>query len=1065
MVAANTKLALQDRLQVELLLFIPRLRLVSILYDIQEEFCPPLDTTLIAAFIADLGSDPPSKQEVDGIRRSLTILAADAEQQAEQEEIFLSSSLSDVHITDDSTRSSSGPYDMSRSITCTSATTSPYPTSPSPRSSEASSVASFSSPLGFLQAAFPRIPVRRLQVALNDAGYATDNMEDVDIVGVIEGLLTREYLKDLEERGLDALEDEVSEGLSPVVKEAEWATVEGKRGKKRGKGKTTALNDIRQQHHIRPVSTNQSSLPPPDPWTQVSSLSSHLSSLLPSHPPSFFQSFFHSPDSATPAVAIRSALTSIASDASKDDLSPDDMGFLFNMHDLLRASPAFETLDSEGRDRLFSDATLCLRATGSRPDEAIELTWFLREMDADSETEWLMGPYHSAVPQPLSSSSNFIQKRPSCPPSASRPGPASKRSQLAHPIQTRTLTSAWNTVPTRQPPPGPHPLAASIPAYNPLNGISAKARAAARARAKGDVGNIRTGGREVGLMTDLHSIDGREVQKQKRRMIELRTKRAEAIISAGRAWQKGNAKNRGGEVAMFYAEQARELQEEARQEALVAARTRVEEKIVTTAIGTTVDLHGTTVAEAIAIAKEVLAERGATAAQPLKFVTGRGNHSVNRVGVLAPAIKTSLFEDGWNVTSFDAGVVCYKSLQPWGDGMAVGSDIEDSDDETYIEIRTRRKTRTKRRKTAATRAIKQESSPSSPQSTQAIQPLLDALTFRYASEDAEDTFFDHFMATILPEYLPVRDELERKSERDECGRPIMLLSPQEEEAFIGRLDTKRIASEEGLTSIEALILRKLKLQRIRREHALTCPALRPPLSSTLTALPLTRRLPTPNPQTLDALYAIKTTPFESSFLSRLSGGHYSNLGNVTNAVAVDWETRAPWMELMDDIRAHHAIRFPDREQADETTAPINYVTLRPEQLPQIHDLLHRSFWAGIDVTDSLQYGPSQATIIATYKHLVVGCAFLSSPQETYITYLAVRAGWDNAQIATSMLYHLITRNPKKDLTLHVSANNPAMLLYNRFGFKAEEFVVGFYEDYLDPLSRASKNAFRLRLRR
>ncbi|KAG5643886.1 hypothetical protein DXG03_009516 [Asterophora parasitica] len=38
------------------------------------------------------------------------------------------------------------------------------------------------------------------------------------------------------------------------------------------------------------------------------------------------------------------------------------------------------------------------------------------------------------------------------------------------------------------------------------------------------------------------------------------------------------------------------------------------------------------------------------------------------------------------------------------------------------------------------------------------------------------------------------------------------------------------------------------------------------------------------------------------------------------------------------------------------------------------------------------------------------------------------------------------------------------LLYNRFGFKAEEFVAGFYEEYLDPNSRASKNAFRLRLR-
>lgn len=84
-----------------------------------------------------------------------------------------------------------------------------------------------------------------------------------------------------------------------------------------------------------------------------------------------------------------------------------------------------------------------------------------------------------------------------------------------------------------------------------------------------------------------------------------------------------------------------------------------------------------------------------------------------------------------------------------------------------------------------------------------------------------------------------------------------------------------------------------------------------------------------------------------------------------------------------------------------------------------------------------------------------------------------------------MLYHLIGLNPGKDITLHVSTNNPAMvsrlallsqrtarpmnahlckLLYNRFGFKAEGFVVGFYEKYLDAQSKLSKNAFLLRLR-
>lgn len=83
-----------------------------------------------------------------------------------------------------------------------------------------------------------------------------------------------------------------------------------------------------------------------------------------------------------------------------------------------------------------------------------------------------------------------------------------------------------------------------------------------------------------------------------------------------------------------------------------------------------------------------------------------------------------------------------------------------------------------------------------------------------------------------------------------------------------------------------------------------------------------------------------------------------------------------------------------------------------------------------------------------------------------------------------MLYHLISLNPGKDITLHVSTNNPAMvsflglsldcntnydfswqLLYNRFGFKAEGFVAGFYDKYLDSQSRLSKNAFLLRLRR
>ena len=39
---------------------------------------------------------------------------------------------------------------------------------------------------------------------------------------------------------------------------------------------------------------------------------------------------------------------------------------------------------------------------------------------------------------------------------------------------------------------------------------------------------------------------------------------------------------------------------------------------------------------------------------------------------------------------------------------------------------------------------------------------------------------------------------------------------------------------------------------------------------------------------------------------------------------------------------------PSRAVVQESVAPITYVTLTAEHLPQVHDILHRSFWSGID---------------------------------------------------------------------------------------------------------------------
>lgn len=85
--------------------------------------------------------------------------------------------------------------------------------------------------------------------------------------------------------------------------------------------------------------------------------------------------------------------------------------------------------------------------------------------------------------------------------------------------------------------------------------------------------------------------------------------------------------------------------------------------------------------------------------------------------------------------------------------------------------------------------------------------------------------------------------------------------------------------------------------------------------------------------------------------------------------------------------------------------------------------------------------------------------------EAYIQFLVVRPEWRRAGIATSMLYHLYQTCMSNDITLHVSVSNPAAILYEKFGFKKEELVLNFYDKYLPPSSKDSRNAFFYRLAR
>lgn len=108
------------------------------------------------------------------------------------------------------------------------------------------------------------------------------------------------------------------------------------------------------------------------------------------------------------------------------------------------------------------------------------------------------------------------------------------------------------------------------------------------------------------------------------------------------------------------------------------------------------------------------------------------------------------------------------------------------------------------------------------------------------------------------------------------------------------------------------------------------------------------------------------------------------------------------------------------------------------------------------------------SVVALYKKLVVGCGFLVPDvgyNEAYISFMAVRPNWQRSRIASFMLYHLIQTCSSKDITLHVSASNSAVMLYQKFGFKMEEIILDFYDTYLPSDSKQSRNAFFLRLQR
>eukprot|EP00112_Aurelia_sp_Birch-Aquarium-sp1_P019636 Seg49.2 transcript_id=Seg49.2/GoldUCD/mRNA.D3Y31 product="Cysteine-rich protein 2-binding protein" protein_id=Seg49.2/GoldUCD/D3Y31 len=178
----------------------------------------------------------------------------------------------------------------------------------------------------------------------------------------------------------------------------------------------------------------------------------------------------------------------------------------------------------------------------------------------------------------------------------------------------------------------------------------------------------------------------------------------------------------------------------------------------------------------------------------------------------------------------------------------------------------------------------------------------------------------------------------------------------------------------------------------------------------------------------------------------------------------DYNTKPLKLSLMNELLAY-THRF-DQHWIRPCPSPIDYCYVQPHHIPAVNAMCEEFFWNGIDLSECLQYPDFSCVVL--YRKLVIGCAFMVPDvkyNEAYISFILVHPDWRKAGIGTFMIYHLIQTCMGKDVTLHVSAANSTMMLYQKFGFKAEEFILDFYDKYLPDDSTECRHAFFLRLQR
>ncbi len=172
------------------------------------------------------------------------------------------------------------------------------------------------------------------------------------------------------------------------------------------------------------------------------------------------------------------------------------------------------------------------------------------------------------------------------------------------------------------------------------------------------------------------------------------------------------------------------------------------------------------------------------------------------------------------------------------------------------------------------------------------------------------------------------------------------------------------------------------------------------------------------------------------------------------------------VRLLEEVVEHHRTKHgPTADVPEYTRKTVDLCYLQEHHLKAVNSLVSQFFWP-VDLSECLLY--PDFTVVALYGKLVVGCGCMTPDvkvNEAYLSFLLTHPDFSRAGIGRLMLYHLTQTCMGKDITLHVSVDNPAMILYQRFGFKAEQYCLDFYQRYFPTDHHLSHHAYLMRLRR